>query len=90
VGSEVTTLPGLVHWTTEHGRILVPVTVNVNAELPAPAVVCDRELSVGGARAELGEVSVTGEEVDVPIEFVTVTPTGPGNAAAVAGIAAVS
>lgn len=86
----MTTLLGLVHCTTEQGRMLVPVTVNVRAELPAPADVCDSEPSTGGARAALGVVSVTGEEDDVPIEFVTVTPTAPGNAAAVAGIAAVN
>jgi hypothetical protein len=70
--------------------MLVPVIVNVRAELPAPAVVCDRAPSTGVARAALGVVSVTGEEGDVPIEFVTVTPTVPGNAAVVAGIVAVS
>jgi hypothetical protein len=90
VGSEVTTLLRLVHCTTEQGRILDPVTVKVNAELPAPAVVCESELSTGVARPELEVVSVTGEEVEVPTELATVTLAVPGNAAAVAGIAAVS
>jgi hypothetical protein len=67
-----------------------PVTVKVKAELPAPAVVCESEFSTGVARAAPEVVSVTGEEGDVPTEFVTVTFAVPGNAAAVAGIAAVS
>jgi hypothetical protein len=67
-----------------------PVTVNVMAALPAPAVVCDSEVSTGVVRAVLEVVSVTGDEGDVPTEFVTVTPAVPGNAAAVAGIAAVN
>jgi hypothetical protein len=90
VGSEVTTLLGLVHCTTEQGSILDPVTIKVSAGLPAPAVVCESELNTGVARPELEVVSVTGEEGDVPTELVTVTPAVPGNAAAVAGIAAVN
>lgn len=90
MGNEVTTLLGLVHCTTEQGKIPEPVTVNEMAALPAPAVVCDSEDSTGVVRAVLEVVSVTGEEGDVPTEFVTVTPAVPGNSAAVAGIAAVS
>lgn len=90
VGNEVTTLLGLVHCTTEQGRIPAPVTVKVMAELPAPAVVCDRVLRPGVARGVLEVVSVTAEVGDVPMEFVTVTLAVPGNAAAVAGIAAVT
>jgi len=94
VGNEVTTLLGLVHCTTEQGRKLgtafESATVSVNAGLPAPAEVCESEVSTGGARAVLGVVSVTAEADDVPIEFVTVTPAVPGNATAVAGMVAVS
>jgi len=94
VGNVVTTLLGLVHCTMEHGRklgrALESVRVKVNAGLPAPAEVCDSELSAGSVRGVPGVVSVTGKEDDVPIEFVTVTEAGPGNAAAVAGIVAVS
>jgi hypothetical protein len=90
VGNDVTTLVGLVHCTTEHGRIPEPVTVNVTAELPEPAVVCDSEERIGVVRAVLAVVSVTGEDGAVPMEFVTVTPAVPGIAAAVAGIAAVN
>jgi len=70
--------------------MLEPVTVNVNAALPAPAAVCESEVSVGAASGIPGVESVTGEDGDVPIEFVTVTFAVPGNAAAVAGIADVS
>jgi hypothetical protein len=90
VGSEVSTLPGLVHCTTEQGRILEPITVKVNAGLPAPTEVWESELSTGVARAELGVVRVTGKEEDVPTELATEMLAVPGNAAAVAGIAAVS
>jgi hypothetical protein len=90
VGNEVTTLVGLVHCTTEQGRIPEPVTVNVTAALPAPAVVCDSDVRIGVVRAVFAVVSVTGEDGEVPMEFVTVTPAVPGNSAAVAGIAAVS
>jgi hypothetical protein len=90
VGNEVTTLLGLVHCTTEHGRIPEPVTVKVTAALPAPAVVCESEVRIGVVRAALAVVSVTGEDGEVPMEFVTVTPAVPGNAAAAGGIAAVN
>lgn len=86
----MTTLLGLVHCTTEQGRMPEPVTVREIAALPAPAVVCDSEVSTGVDRAVLEVVSVTGEDGEVPIEFVTVTPATPGNSVAVAGIAAVN
>ena len=74
----------------EQGRIPEPVTVSATAALPAAAVVCDREVRVGVVSAVLDVVSVTGEDGDVPMEFVTVTPAVPGKGAAVAGIAAVN
>lgn len=70
--------------------MLVPVTVSVSAGLPAAAEVWDRELIVGGARAVAGEERVKGKEGEIPAEFVTATTTGPGNAAWVAGMEAVS
>ncbi len=84
------TLLAFTHWTTEHGRMFVPVTVNASAGLPAAAEVCDSELITGGASAVAGVESVKGEEDDVPIEFDTVTPAVPGNAAWAAGMEAVS
>jgi len=90
VTSGVVTLLGLTHFTTEHGRIFVPVTVNEREGLPAAAEVCDSEASAGVARALVGVESVNGIEEDAPIEFVTVTAAGPGNAVTVAGMDAVS
>jgi len=90
VTSGVVTLLGLTHCTTEQGSIFVPVTVNERKELPAAAEVCESEASAGVARALVGVDSVNGNEADAPIEFVTVTEAGPGNAASVAGIVAVS
>jgi len=86
----VVTLLGLTHCTTEQGRIFVPVTVNEREGLPAAAVACESEASVGVARALVGVESVNGIEEDVPIEFVTVTEAAPGNAVSVAGMDAVS
>jgi hypothetical protein len=48
------------------------------------------ELSVGVGSAVVGVESVKENELEAPIEFFTVTPTLPGNAATVAGIEAVS
>jgi hypothetical protein len=84
------TLLAFTHWTTEQGRMFVPVTVKVSAGLPAAAEVCDNELIVGDASAVVGVERVKGSEVDVPIEFVTVTGVVPGNAACAAAMVAVS
>lgn len=90
VASVDLTLLALVHWTVEHGRMFVPVTVNVTAALPAAPEDCDSVLIVGVARAALGVESVKGSAPDVPFEVVTVIVAVPGNAASVAGIAAVT
>lgn len=89
VSGEVTLLV-FTHCTTEQGRIFVPVTVKVSAAPPAEAEVCESELIEGGANAVVGVERVKGEEPDVPIEFVTVTATGRGNAACAGGMEAVS
>jgi hypothetical protein len=82
-------LPGLIHCTTEHGRMFVPVTVNVCAGLPAEADVCDSVL-IPGAGSAAGVVSVKGNPLDTPTEFVTETTGDPGNAASAAEIVAVN
>jgi len=81
---------GFTHCTTEQGRRFVPVTVNVTVALPAAAEFCDNELIAGAASAVVGVERVKAREPDVPIEFETVTTTGPGNAACAAEIEAVS
>jgi hypothetical protein len=68
----------------------MPVTVKGSAGLPPAAEVCDSELIVGGASAVAGVERVKGKEGDVPIEFVTATRTGPGNADRAAGMEALS
>jgi hypothetical protein len=70
--------------------VFVSVTVNVSAGLPTATEVCDSELTEGAASAVAGVERVSGNELDAPIEFFTVTPTVPGNAVSVAGIEAVS
>jgi hypothetical protein len=70
--------------------MFAPVTVNVSAGLPAAADVCDSELIAGEASAPAGVDMVKGNDADVPIEFVTVTPAVPGNAAWAAEMGAVS
>jgi hypothetical protein len=84
------TLLVLIHCTTEHGRMFVPVTVNASAELPAAAEVCESEVSVGATSGVAGVESVNGRDDEVPIELVTVTATVPAEAISEAGIAAVS
>jgi len=74
-------LLAFTHCTEEQGSRFVPVTVRVIAGLPAATEVCERELTVGAARAAAGVESVTGEEFDVPIVFVTVIEAVPGKAA---------
>lgn len=89
VSADVTLL-AFTHWTTEHGRMFVPVSVNVSAGLPAAAEDCESELIAGAARAVDGVERVKGDDPDGPIEFDTVTSAVPGNAAWAAGMAAVS
>ena len=89
MGSVVVTLLLFTHCTTLQGRTL-PCTVRVNAGLPAAAALGAIELSVGVGRAVGGVERVKDNELDAPIEFFTVTPTVPGNAATVAGMEAVS
>jgi hypothetical protein len=84
------TLFVFTHCTTEQGRRFVPVTVTVIPGPPAEVEVCDSELIEGGASAAVGVERVKGDAPDVAIELVTVTATGPGNAAWAAGMAAVS
>jgi hypothetical protein len=84
------TLLAFTHWTTEHGRRFVPVTVNVSAGLPAAAEVCDSELIAGEASAVAGLERVKGEKSEAAIEFDTITRAAPGNAAWDAGMEAVS
>lgn len=81
---------GLTHFTTEQGRIFVPVTVNESAAAPAAVEACDRALIEGRARAVVGVERVKVKEPDVPIEFDTVTATDPGKAASAAVMEAVS
>jgi len=66
VASGEVTFPAFTHCTTEHGRRFVPVTVSVNAGLPAAAPVCDKELAVGAASAAAGVERVKGTEAEVP------------------------
>jgi hypothetical protein len=84
------TLAVFTHCTTEHGKMFVPVTVNVSAELPAAAEVCESDAIVGATSGVAGVESVNGRDDEVPIEFVTVTATVPAKAGSEAGIAAVN
>lgn len=68
----------------------MPFTVSASAGLPAAAEACDRVVIVGGASPVAGVERVKGKDGEVPAEFVTATTTGPGNAAWVAGMEAVS
>jgi hypothetical protein len=90
VGNVDFTLLGLVHCTVEQGKKPVPVTVNVTAELPATAEVCDSVVTCGVVSPVVGLDSVNGSEFEVPIEFVTVTPIDPANAASATEIVVVS
>ena len=58
--------------------------------LPAAAEVCDSAVIAGAAGAVAGVERVKGKELEVPSEFATDTVAEPGNAALVAGMAAVT
>jgi hypothetical protein len=90
----VITLPLLTHCATEHGRILVPVSVSVSAGLPAGADTCD-SAGAPGAASGPGDVMVKGTVLEIPGEALaaglkTETVAVPENAVSVAGIDAVS
>ena len=89
VGSEVVTWLLFTHCTTLHGR-MPPWTVSVNEGLPAGAEFGAIEVRVGVGSAVAGVERVKGDELDVPIEFVTDTPARPGNEVSVGGMTAVS
>ena len=90
VGKVDLTLPVFTHCTMEHGRMFVPVTVSVSAELPAAAEVCESDVIVGATSGVAGVERVNGRDDEDPIEFVTVTAIVPAEAGSEAGIAAVS
>lgn len=79
----------LTHCTTEHGRILLPVTVSERAGEPAAMLDCDSDAMPGAARV-VGDDKVNGKEFEFPTELETVTLTGPGNAVSVGRIEAVT
>ena len=69
---------------------MLPWIVSVSVGLPAAAEVCDRAVIAGAAGAVAGVERVNGKELEVPSEFATDTVAEPGNAALVAGMAAVT
>ncbi len=77
------------HCTALQGRT-VPCTVSVNEGLAAAVEFGAIEVRVGIGSPVAGVDRVKGIELDAPIEFFTVTPALPGNAALVAGMEAVS
>jgi hypothetical protein len=85
----VTLLP-FTHWTTEHGRMLVPVTVRVSAEPPTAMLDWESDVRVGATNAVAGVVIVNGSDPDVPNELETVTVVATGNAVSAGKMAAVS
>lgn len=70
----------LVHCTTVHGRIFVPVMVSVSADVPAGADVWESAPIAGAGSGVAGVEIVKGNEPDAPIELVTVTGTVPAKA----------
>lgn len=79
------------HCTTEHGRMLPPVTVNVSAGPPTAAAAGNSVAMLGGpTRFVAGVVIVNGKEVETPNELETLTPAVPAKAVSVAKIEAVS
>ena len=77
----------LTHCTTEHGRMLLPVTVSARAAEPAAMLDCDSEAIPGAARFG-GVTKLNGKEFEVPTALDTDTFTAPGNAVSVARIEA--
>lgn len=93
VGNAVVTFLLSTHCATEHGRILPPVTVNVSAEAPTAAEVCERVGVPGVPSAAVTMVNGRPLEVpgkDVAASLKTETVAVPGNAVSVAEIKAVS
>jgi hypothetical protein len=68
VGSVAGALPLITHCTTEHARILLPVTVKDWAGLPTAAEVCDSAGIPGAASAVVGVKMVNGKLLEVPGE----------------------
>jgi hypothetical protein len=86
--------PLFTHCTTEHGRILLPVTVKDWVGLPTAAEVCDRAGVPGAASAVVGVKIVNGILLEVPGDELagsleTVTVAVPGNAVSVEEMTAV-
>jgi hypothetical protein len=69
---------------------MLPCTVSVSAGLSAEAEFGVTEVRAGVGSVVAGVESVNGSELDAPIEFFTLTPAVPGNAARAAGMEAVS
>ena len=90
VGREVVTLLPFTHCTTEHGRMLLPVTVNVSAGLPAATLDWDRAVTDGAGSGVAGVSMVKDSEPEVPSELDTVTVAEPENAVSVGRMAAVN
>jgi hypothetical protein len=88
VANWVTLLLLSVHCTPEHGRKPLPVTISEKAEVPAVALVGDREAIVAAAGEEPEIVKDAGAEVTPALE--TVTEAVPAEAMSEAEIAAVS
>ena len=95
VGRLTGALPPFTHWATEHGRILLPVTVNDCAALPTAAEVSDSEGTPGVTSAVVGVDIVNATLLEVPGlalagSLYTETSAVPANAVSVGGIVAVS
>lgn len=68
--------PG-VHWTTEHGNKLVPVTSRGNAAPPAGALLVESEVIAGTGRSVEGAAIEKFIEFEVTAELDTVIATVP-------------
>ena len=79
VGNVVVVMP-LFHCTTEHGRKLPPVTLIVNAAVPAVALTGNSEETVG-TDSEAGAVTEKLTEFDMTEPLDTVIGSDPWNAA---------
>jgi hypothetical protein len=88
VASCVTLLPLSVHCKLEHGTKFVPVTVTVNAEVPAVAPAGESDAIVGTVSDAAEIVNVAGAELTP--EFDTVIAAVPAEAISAAEIEAVS
>lgn len=95
VANEVLTLPLSTHCAAEHGRMLLPVTVNVIAGLATAADDCESVGMPGAESAVVGVNMVNGKPFEVPGEELegslnTETVAVPGNAVSAGEIEAVS